>query len=172
MSRERRGASASSSSSVTTTNFPLLVSYPRSMSSPERTSPSFGQTYWRASGVPSGPSMRSETGRRRVAEKSCTGTVTRPKLMLPDQMERPCARLRSSGNFPLLRCLQTLAERAAQIARHFRGRRFLESDRLALRLGGDQLAHASTVIVVEDLGIERSVERGDELLRELPLELL
>ena len=52
-----------------------------------------GQSQRRASGVPSSSSMRSATGRERIAENRWTGTVTRPKLMVPDQIARAAASL-------------------------------------------------------------------------------
>src|SRR6185503_5622420 len=97
MSRVFSGASRSNSSSVTITNFSLLTSKPRTTSSTSRSFPVFSAKYFRASGCPSGPSIRSEARFDRAAGNKFTGTLTSPKVNVPDQNGRPPA-FSSSGS--------------------------------------------------------------------------
>src|SRR5690606_34417154 len=143
--------------------------------------------------VPSGASIRSDTPVRRLPAYSSTGTLTRPKLIVPDHIARPAAapppraasrrpapsppfrdrerdRERFSGNATLLlRRLQALAQRLGEVGAR-RGRILLRHrERAPGRARLDERGHALAVLVAQRLGFEGSVERGDELLGEAPL---
>src|SRR5262245_52312184 len=105
--------------------------------------------------------------------------LTSPKASVPDQIapreERPDSlsseslggvSSRSRGMRPAL--LAHLVEAAAQRGRERRRRRAArqrcELRRAAARLRCDQRLHSLAVLVVELLGVELALERGDELL--------
>src|SRR5688572_24926082 len=129
------------------------------MSSSESGVPSSEQIQRRASGVPSGPSMRKRGPPTRLAGISATGMLTRPKVIVPDHT--PCARTAfcslRSGTLPSLRAAEARLERTGE-----RGRRGLPARRQALRQGPPprlrlhELPDARLILVPIALGLEAS----------------
>src|SRR5437016_3457488 len=147
MSRDFRGSRPSSSSSVTTTYRPLRISYPRTISSSSSSRSSRGHTHLRASGVPSGASIRSAAPPPRLAGKSATGMLTSPKLIVPDQnaRERPSASSRSGTTS--LPAAQARLERGGERHRLAPARRPAELHPSSLRLRLDELEDALAILV-------------------------
>src|SRR2546423_3562265 len=96
--------------------------------------------------------MCSATGRGRFAGRMLTGTLTKPKVTVPLQMGRPCARSCSStcSSTSGMLGLQTAAQE--RLERLVGGRLRLgarELEHFARRLGFDQLQHAIAIRVAE-----------------------
>src|SRR5215216_3410395 len=175
MSRVFSGASRSNSSSVTITYFSLSTSYPRTTSSASRSLPVFSAKYFRASGWPSGPSMRSDVRVERAAGNRLTGTLTSPNVSVPDQNGLPPA-FSSSGSASLFRValgsafllpqrLDTLREHIVErccLPFRFHG---LQPRRASLGFLLDELHHALAILVFVFRRIELSLQHLDELLR-------
>src|SRR5688572_26813496 len=119
--------------------------------------------------------MRSDARLEECAGKRSIGTLTSPKLNMPDQKARPAPSpspfvASCSGTEALLllrppaQLFQALFEGAPQVARGapaLAGRRL---QALPLGLGGDQLAHALAVLVSKFARVKLASERLDELL--------
>src|SRR5690349_19604512 len=175
MSRVFSGASRSNSSSVTITYFSSAISNPRTVSSASKSLPVFSAKYRRASGCPSGPSMRNDARFERVAGNKLTGTLTSPNVNVPDQNGRPPA-FSSSGS---ARCLLVLggtflllSQRLNALREHVvesRGLTFrlhgLQSRCMSLRLLLDELHHTFAILVFIFLGLKLTFQHLNELLR-------
>src|SRR5690606_28176334 len=118
--------------------------------------------------------MRSDTPLERVAGISATGTLTSPKVIVPDQNERAPTRSSSdsvrSGTLPPLACggeaaFEYVGERL--LLRAGRGLRELHDLSGCLRL--HQVQHAVAVLVPVGGDVEVVLHRGDELLRHAKL---
>src|SRR5262245_54579586 len=109
--------------------------------------------------------MRSRAPPERFAGSSTTGTLTSPKLTVPDQKARfPWFR---SGTLPLLlHAPHARLERAEQRSGLRAPRRARQPRRPALRLRPDEVEDALPVLVPVAPGIEVRLERADELLGE------
>src|SRR5215216_3095326 len=174
MSRVFSGASRSNSSSVTITYFSLSTSYPRTTSSTSRSFPVFSAKYFRASGCPSGPSMRRDVRVERAAGNRLTGTLTRPNVSVPDQNGRPPA-FSSSGSVVLRATLGSaflLPQRLDTLRQHIVERcglpfRFhgLQLRRASFGFLLDELHHALAILVFVFRRIELSLQHLDELRR-------
>src|SRR5512145_1246537 len=127
------------------------------MSSSESGVPSSEQIQRRASGVPSGPSMRKRGPPGRLAGIRATGMLTSPNVIVPDQT--PCARTGfcsfRSGTLPSLRVAEARLERAGERRRgRLAARRQALRERPAPRLRLDEFPDARLILVVIALGLE------------------
>src|SRR5215213_2307498 len=175
MSRVFSGASRSNSSSVTITYFSLLTSKPRTTSSASRSLPVFSAKYFRASGCPSGPSIRSDVRFERVAGNKLTGTLTSPNVSVPDQNGLPPAfsssgssllRLALGGTFLLLpQRLDALREHIVESRRLAFRLHGLQLRRASLRLLLDKFHHAPAILVFVFLCIELALQHLHQLRR-------
>src|SRR5690242_4702325 len=112
--------------------------------------------------------MRSRAPPERFAGMSTTGTLTSPKLTVPDQNAR-FAPFRS-GTLPLLPyAAHARLERAEQRRRLRPPRRPRQPGAVSLRLRLDEVEDALPVLVPVASRIEVRLQRTDELLAETQL---
>src|SRR5581483_525495 len=118
------------------------------MSSQSSSLPSFEQTYRRRSGVPFLSTIRNATARERLAGKSATGTLTRPKLIVPLQNERTGAGC--SGTLPPAEPREARLQRVRQFLLPGGARTERHDLRLPpVRLRFDQIHHAIAIVIAE-----------------------